>query len=334
MINLSLTLSAGSTNATLINQAIQTLGTLGGGTVKLPCGSIHIASSIIISVSNVSVVGCGGSNNLILHMGSPTNTPATSVVPDSNFTPLIHRTNTPATSIIQGGGFRDLTVIDNGVVTSSLEWVRSAAGFDDRVTFAGNLASPQLLMDTCTTTTDLVDACDVRGAVGSYAFLIGSGATIPFQLTGSSNANVSFNDFTFRVRNNGTAPGQMVSTDNNTFAFYCIASPTPCVEFYGPTAAHPVGSHGNTIRYMSGASGIDAQGTDTSGVLAGITNMILRLDTENSTPIPTAGTGSNWSYFDSFNAVRFGGLPASAGTGGLYVCADSKGTLYRKSTCP
>ena len=32
--------------------------------------------------------------------------------------------------------------------------------------------------------------------------------------------------------------------------------------------------------------------------------------------------------------VLMPGLPASAGTGGLYVCADGVGQLYRKATCP
>lgn len=32
--------------------------------------------------------------------------------------------------------------------------------------------------------------------------------------------------------------------------------------------------------------------------------------------------------------VKMAALPASAGTGGLFVCVDSAGTLYKKATCP
>jgi Chaperone of endosialidase/Domain of unknown function (DUF5011) len=64
----------------------------------------------------------------------------------------------------------------------------------------------------------------------------------------------------------------------------------------GPTSLHPVGGDQNIFTYLSGGSQSVAQGTDTSGVIGGVYNTILHLDDANATPIPAAGTGSQWGY--------------------------------------
>jgi hypothetical protein len=48
---------------------------------------------------------------------------------------------------------------------------------------------------------------------------------------------------------------------------------------------------------------------------------------------PASGVG-NQLLLTRTGAASLTHLPSSAGAGGLYVCADSAGALYRKSACP
>lgn len=54
----------------------------------------------------------------------------------------------------------------------------------------------------------------------------------------------------------------------------------------------------------------------------------------------TAGTMTNYMWLDDAGKLTVGGagaitgLPTSAGSGGLYVCVDTSGNLYKKSACP
>jgi hypothetical protein len=49
-------------------------------------------------------------------------------------------------------------------------------------------------------------------------------------------------------------------------------------------------------------------------------------------------TGGVWTFSNPFTlsnaTIKATSLPGSAGSGGLYMCIDSTGAIYKKSSCP
>lgn len=291
--------SAATANATNINAAIQALGALSGGIVYLPCGNIYVGASIDNNVANVIVQGCGGPNNTAPHYGTGSlSTPATLITPTFAGEVLRHRTPYNASSKINmGGGFLYLSVVDNSVATTLLDIDSVAQGQYD-LNLTASTATQAVLAQACITTTNLNDACDVRGGNQKFMILLPTGGTSDgYVATGSSNANVSFNNISLTIRNNGSgSPAKFISADNNQIVINQISNVGTALTFYCPTAANPVGGDQNTLTYLTGAVQIVAQGTDTGGCTGSVHNNIQRLDTANTTPVPAAGTGSTWGY--------------------------------------
>lgn len=78
--------------------------------------------------------------------------------------------------------------------------------------------------------------------------------------------------------------------------------------------------------------GIYAQTGNSSG--ASTLLMRLRANASGAAPSPAALDQYDRFLVDAAGSIRMGGLPTSAGAGGIYVCVDNVGQLYKKSACP
>jgi hypothetical protein len=64
------------------------------------------------------------------------------------------------------------------------------------------------------------------------------------------------------------------------------------------------------------------------------TNAAAAFATNPATGLVTVGEGASAVQISSTGGVTMAGLPTSAGGGGLFVCVDTAGVLYKKATCP
>lgn len=203
-----------------------------------------------------------------------------------------------------GAGIKGIMLDGNQIGTMAL-LVDTVDCADIDVFATGYVGSTVFEVNCGVTGTDLGEACDVQQSRMVFrARQIGTTAernSDILTLNGSSNANVSGNV--------GPANGISVYAQHwngNVLVGYSADNNDVCVMGFraggtgklilgkGKTASVGIGFSNNNIVFASGIGAIYLEGTDTAGVTVGATNTILTRDVSNSTPAPTAGTGSNW----------------------------------------
>lgn len=316
--------TAAAANATAINAWLALIGAAGGGTLNLPQGVIYVSSTLDNKYSRVLVRGAGGE-----YFHDASTTYGTRIVATAAITVLKHRTVYNASSTKNsGGGWIDCMVDGDGVATKLLEVDSVNNGSYDLFLFkcVGSYAAE---FKCGVSSTDLAEACDVQGMErcrlrirqidGASAQACGG-----VKFTGSSNANVSMNNnIEIDVQHYNGHGVDLVSADSNVFQrirCFSAGGTGKAIVFRGPTAANPVGAEHNVILHYTANTTGEAEGTGTAGVLAGITNTIVYLDSGNSTPYPTAGTASRWMIASSTHvATSYGLNGAVAGDGAAAI---------------
>ena len=295
-------------NATGINAALAYCNSLGGGQVILPGGTIQVSATIDNKYPRVVLVGTGID---YAHNSGTDSTTRTTL--KATFAGTVLKIRTPyaaeqgvaasATQKYWGAGAVGFSINCNGIATKACE-IDSVSGVDVQLYATGCVGSTCFEVKCGVTGTNLGEACDVQHSrIWVAARLIDTTSERTchiLTLNGSSNANVSLN----RAPLSGIFVGGQhytghalygISADNNdiTISAQAVSTGKP-IYAKGPTASIPVGFDTNTIHFLSSAVAGYAEGTDTGGVTAGVTNIVDALDTGNGTPSPTAGTGSRW----------------------------------------
>ena len=306
-------------NAAGINAALAHCHSLGGGDVILPGGRIRHGATIDIKYPRVRLIGRGGD---YVHDSGTFSTTRTVLVPTFAGTALKIRTpyaseqGVPAnqTQKYWYAGARDFIIDCDGIATKACE-IDSVSGVDVRLYATGCVGTDCFEVKCGQSGIDLGEACDVQYSnIWVAARLIDTVAERScniLKLNGSAGApgtgaNVSLN----RAPHGGiTVAGQHwdghallgVSADNNDIAVmaFRVGGTGRSIYAKGPTASIIVGFEDNTIKFLSGAGGAYAEGTDTAGVTAGVKNIVGSLDIANGSPLPTAGTGAFWDVKDS-----------------------------------
>ena len=295
-------------NATGINAALAYCNSLGGGQVILPGGTIQVSATIDNKYPRVVLVGTGID---YAHNSGTDSTTRTTL--KATFAGTVLKIRTPyaaeqgvsasATQKYWGAGAVGFSINCNGIATKACE-IDSVSGVDVQLYATGCVGSTCFEVKCGVTGTSLGEACDVQHSrIWVAARLIDTTSERTchiLTLNGSSNANVSLN----RAPLSGIFVGGQhytghalygISADNNdiTISAQAVSTGKP-IYAKGPTASIPVGFDTNTIHFLSSAVAGYAEGTDTGGVTAGVTNIVDALDTGNGTPSPTSGTNSKW----------------------------------------
>lgn len=299
--------SAASANAASINSAILTVSIAGGGTVQLPCGQIYISSPIDNNVPRVLVQGCGTD---WFHDASGAFAYGTTILPTVAMTVLRHRTipGNNTTPVNNGGGFIWLNVDANGVGTRLLE-VTSIRGGSYDLYLKDSVGTEAAYFGSLVSNTTTGEAADNQHLHVNLRIRQIDG-TIPqaangVVFDGSSNANFSMNnDVHLAIQHYNGDAIVCKNADNN---FIEVQATRPggtgrTITAYGTSAGNPSGCAVNNFYHVSGAGAIYARGTN-DGDTAGVQNVVGYLDTGNGTPIPTAGTGSRWTWFNNLYSV-------------------------------
>ena len=132
--------------------------------------------------------------------------------------------------------------------------------------------------------------------------LDGAGAGgVSLVLTGTSTANVSFNNFEFITVSHANAlAGRFDNVDNNLYLqlqSYCSGSAANSYQFSGSNTP-AVFARSETVIRFSGNKPAIVKGTGFSNPAANI--KIIAIDTTNSAPAPTIETGATcWYQFDN-----------------------------------
>lgn len=295
-----------------INAIMAALAERGGGIVELPTANIAVGSTIDNQYQRVFVVGSGPNWP---HDGGSSPSPfpqnGTRLIPSFAGTVLKHRTPYSINNIKYfGGGFKHLMVIGNGIATRLLE-VDSINGGEYDVYLENCVGTEAALFKCGYSFVDLAENCTIQHAKVRLAirqFNAGAARSckgVVFQPTvgyagggASGFSNVSFNDFDLYILYWDADALDIISGDNNNIKLIGFRGTggtgrlVTCRGVVDPS--RPVGADSNIFTKLTGVGAIFAEGTDTVGVTAGVTNIVEALDTGNGTAEPTAGTGSKW----------------------------------------
>jgi len=314
-VDYSLPAGFGPGTAAAINGAMAACAQAGGGIVHVPATDMPLDGPIDNKYARVLLRGAGGKAGF--HDGG-TPTYGTRIIPTFAGTVLKHRTPfaselggvVPARN--DGGGFKDITVLGNNIATRLLEVTSVWFGTYD--VFLSECVGAEAALFTCGISgTDIAEAADIQNMLEcSIAFRqIAEGANCDgVVFSGSAVANVSknFNVYIGGQHKNGHAfRGR--HCDNNDIAvnaYRASGGTGRLIHAHGVSAALG-GCYDNLFTYVSGGGPIYAEGTGDVGVSQGNRNSILFLDSANSTPVPTAGTGAKWRYEASNHARQGGG---------------------------
>lgn len=296
--------NSAATNSTNIATGLSTISAAGGGVLSFSCGNYQFSAPIDNRYSQVLVSGPSDAYATFHDGGTPSY--CVTITPTFAGTVLRHRTpyNGPAQAVNTGGGFTFLRVVGNGAATRLLE-VDSVRNGTYKLYLEDSVGAEAAYFTSGVTGTDVAEAADIQHAnIELYIRQFATGAAQSANavvFNGSSNANFSFNEHVYIYAQvvNGDAV-RCVSADNNDlYVTAVVAGAGKTFVAYGPTASIPVGCDSNNIKRITGVGAITAQGTNTGGVTAGVTNLITVLDTGNGTPQPTAGTGSYWQWTEA-----------------------------------
>lgn len=323
-----------------INAALAYAGSIGGGDVLMDAGTYKITGTIDNKYPYVRLIGIGAAGP------HDSGTPTGRTVVKGAFAGTSAKIRTPyaaeqgvavaATYKYTGAAILGIVFDGGGVGTKALE-VDSVALVEVDVHATGYVGTTVYEVKAGVTGTNLGEACDVQ-----YSRLVFRARQIDtvaersshiVTLSGSSNANVSLN----RGPNYGiVVSGQHydgdvlrgISADNNDISVvgYRPGGAGRLVYAKGPTASIPTGFESNRLVFLSGQGATYAEGTGDVGVTGAIRNHIAALDTANSTPTPTAGTGSRWTTTTSTGLV-IGGVGAQTTIADTVASATTQSTL-------
>lgn len=290
----------GSTNdAVKIQDAIDAACAANGGRVYLDALVYKINSTLNINCSNVGLSGVGASMD---HSGGSPTDPATSLLWGGGASPMLN-IQTPSGAgqavrlgtVVTGINFDGAETATSAIVVNSVRW-----GKIDMVSIKNTVTSG-ITMTSGVSFTDCAEACDTQGWVLSQINMqlvgVSSGSAHGLLLTGSSNANTSFNTFT-GIRGsflNGSWV-RLQNTDNNTFnsvgGFRYPGGTGYNIEIYGSTAGGFINSDNVFINATCPSGECIIRGTS-SGFAAGTkTNIFNNLDITNGSVLPTIEAGS------------------------------------------
>lgn len=307
---------AAAANSTAINAQIQLAGTLGGATVvPSACGAIYTAATIDNNVPRVMFSGCGRD-----YIHDATATLGTVIKPTFAGTALKHRSPFGATNPrITGGGFINLAVDGNGHATRLLEVTSTVAGtymatlFDSEGAEAAYFTSGNSgtdlgeAADTQQATIDLsIRNLDSANALNSACVTLDGTATANFSQNRKVNITCQHWD--------GDAL-HILNADNNDITILATRpGGSGKTIFCGGRKGsdNPSGCNGNNFVRVAGSGAIYAEGTADTDVTDPVKNVIGILDTGNGTPAPTAGTGSQWTYYSNIQNVTVNTLTSKA----------------------
>jgi hypothetical protein len=306
---------AASANATKINNAIQDIYALGGGTIYLPCGPVFVGSALLNNVPGVLVSGCWPSSPTFHNAGTNGGV-ATEIVPTMSGPVLEHYTPpSSTTSTFNGGGFVNMMAIGNGVA-GPLLYVNSITDGTYDLFLEDSVSVAAAEFTSGVSGTACGEACDdQREHINLKIRQLGTGTPQSIGgvlFTGSSNANFSFNtDVKLDIQNCNGIGVEFQSADNNYLPQVRVGkggsscSSGRAIQMDGPTSTFTVGGNSsNHFGNLSTTQSIYSQGTSDSGVTAGGSTLIDTLDVGNGTPTPTAGTGSIWVYRSDLTNIQ------------------------------
>lgn len=272
-----------------------------GAIIRLPRGQFNLGSALTISNSNVSLEAEGHGGLLRNNLSPTTKIYGTRFIwtGSAGATML---TVSPPTDIVSGvqiaGNVVKGILLDcAGVAATAALFASVYNGWIDIA--AAEPTGSGVIFDTAQIATgNSLQNNDIWVSVVNRT---GTGAAVVFDATGNvtvAQGNVSLNRF-HAIRIIHKDGDGLVSnhSDNNTIAFLNVQSLNGsggnCVILNGTSSTlAPVGSDSNTIIFYSANGQFLAKGTDAGFTTPSQSNAILHLDTANSTPEPTVGTGA------------------------------------------
>ncbi len=331
----------GATNDQPAIQAlIAYVGSIGGGDIHFDALTYRIDSGLDIKYPRVRLIGSGDTQ---FH---DSGAEAVRTLIFAPFAGTSLKIRTPyaaeqgvaasATFKYTGAGCRGIAFHGGGIGTKAVE-VDTVSLADIDVYATGYVGTTVYEVKCGITGTDLGEACDVY--YSKMVFRARATDTVPerssniLTLAGSINANVCLN----RSPHHGITviaqhwDGHVLvglSADNNDISVQGVRAggTGKLLLAKGRTAAFPVGFEGNNIVFATGQGAIYAEGTADPGVTGGVVNRVTGRDSSNSTPVPTAGTGSRWIDTDSEGVVR-GGSFVGISLADTEVAAEAEAAL-------
>jgi len=201
---------------------------------------------------------------------------------------------------------------------------------------------------------------------------VGAGVASPYLFSNIANGNATYNfidggattptyvcnQFTSSIEQDcpsnvkmlltGAAPQVYISTPNGVAAQGRVEQASQAAWTYGMAAGSPQFC---IAKVGSGAVCFDTNGDVTAGPIvqaastsgnnavlemnqAGVTDWKLTNTATTGVLALTGGVITAWSVDPATGYLTVPNIPTSAGSGGLYVCIDTTGKIYKKSTCP
>lgn len=276
----------------VMNEIIDIVGTTGGGIIDVPPGAAFIGTTVDNKYPRVLIRGAG----LNTFHDVPPDTGGTLWYGLTPITLCKHRTpyGGPTAQKNTGGGFVGITLAGNNVATCALE-CDTVAEFEHELTML-EFAGIPMRFKCGVTGVDLGEACDVQH--GRQRLYIrqrfGASGNIDAVLhDGSTNANVSLNEFRYVIQHFNGNGVDLKSSDNNDIWLltYDGGGTGKSAINRGTSNIVLPYARGNRFHLVSGDSPMVFEGTDTSGITVPANGQIYMLDFENSTPFPILGTG-------------------------------------------
>ena len=287
----------GATNdAPAIQAAIDALPA-NGGDILLPPGVLAIASTIVVSKSNVRLLGVGGDNRhdtapFILNAGSRLKWTGAVGGTMLRFTSTSGASNPKMT----GGGLKGVVLDAAAVAGRCLEiWSWNSGRFEDLL-----LYDPTIVALDFDVVASLADARDAQENVFSRIWITALSGSADGVRMGSSTpgANPSYNTFANLVVQVNTGTGIALSNCDNNHFKHTRVTPTGggnAVVFNGSNTNAAYVARDNVFDHLTTASPVIVRGT-TSFTYAAGRNHLTNLDQTNGTVSPTVEPGARMSF--------------------------------------
>jgi hypothetical protein len=314
---LSLNTDGATDQASAINASVAAMATPHGGTIKLPSGTIAIASTIAVNTPNILFEGQGSD---IRHTANPQASEASTIlkwIGSTNGTMLQFSSVSGAgNNKMSGGGIDNIYFDCASLAGYAVRVVSYNLGvFNRLMVFEPTVAGIELdvvasLSDAAGCQHNLFSNCQVWAS---------SAGGIGLRLKSSTDGqNPSFNVFLNTLIQHKDGIGiYLGNCDNNHFTHTKIgltaAGTGNAVEMHGSNSAASYVARSNVFDHISAGAGIVAKGTATYTYPA-YGNSFLNIDKDNNTPEPTAEAGVYWGNCSSIDGRRIETTIASAAT--------------------
>jgi hypothetical protein len=268
-----------------------------GGSVRLPSGTMAIASTVIVAKSNVRLVGTGGDNRhdaapFVVNAGTRLKWTGSSGGTMLRFTSVSGAANPKMT----GGGVGAVVLDGDNLAARCLELLSWNSGrFEDILLYSATAACLHINV-----VAELSDARDPQENVFEriwIASLTGSAHGIVLA-SGTPGANPSYNMFSAAVIQVNDGDGvALFDCDNNWFDHFRIfvTGAGHAVVFNGSDTSATDVSRDNVFNHLTTAAQVLAKGTTSFANAAG-RNACFNMDQTNATVEPTVETGARLSY--------------------------------------